>query len=103
MSIGEKLLKKTVININIETGSCDPTDYGTNEDALKKYVKFDYFRLDLISFIEEMIDCFGLVNVYNRFAQVLSKEKLTRDKRSPHPKRIPDQLLKPDRCATFPV
>ncbi|KAJ4701790.1 Patatin [Melia azedarach] len=54
--IGEKLLKKPVAKVNFETGLCEPSNQGTNEEAL------------------------------TRLAEVLSKEKRIRDMRSPHGK-----------------
>ncbi|KAJ0025136.1 hypothetical protein Pint_08815 [Pistacia integerrima] len=54
VKIGERLLKKPIIKVNLETGVCVPSTWGTNEKALK------------------------------RVAEVLSKEKRTRDMRSPH-------------------
>ncbi|KAJ0024898.1 hypothetical protein Pint_08826 [Pistacia integerrima] len=54
VKIGERLLKKPIIKVNLETGVCEPSTWGTNEKALK------------------------------RVAEVLSREKRTRDMRSPH-------------------
>ncbi|KAI8539019.1 hypothetical protein RHMOL_Rhmol09G0148500 [Rhododendron molle] len=40
VKIGENLLKKPVSRVNLETGLSEPCkDFGTNEEALKKYAK----------------------------------------------------------------
>lgn len=37
VKIGERLLKKPIARVNLETGVCEPSDWGTNEKALKRY------------------------------------------------------------------
>ncbi|EEF52445.1 patatin-like protein 2 [Ricinus communis] len=54
VKIGERLLKKPVSRVNLETGRFEPIDQGTNEEALE------------------------------RFARILSEEKRLRHVRSPH-------------------
>ncbi|KAJ9166201.1 hypothetical protein P3X46_020983 [Hevea brasiliensis] len=54
VKVGERLLKKPVSKVNLETGTFEPTNQGTNEEALK------------------------------RFAKLLSQEKQVRLARSPH-------------------
>ncbi|CAL5332369.1 unnamed protein product [Camellia sinensis] len=54
VKVGERLLKKPVSRVNLETGLVEPSDEETNEDALR------------------------------RFAKLLSQEKRLRDIRSPH-------------------
>lgn len=54
VEIGERILKKPVSKVNLETGEFEPANQGTNEEALK------------------------------RFAKILSQEKLLRLARSPH-------------------
>ncbi|KAL7262093.1 hypothetical protein ACSBR1_000469 [Camellia fascicularis] len=54
VKVGERLLKKPVSRVNLETGLVEPSDKETNEDALR------------------------------RFAKLLSQEKRLRDIRSPH-------------------
>ncbi|KAL9446153.1 hypothetical protein AB3S75_013925 [Citrus x aurantiifolia] len=56
VGIGERLLKKPVTKVNFETGLCEPTGQGTNDEALR------------------------------RLAEVLSREKRIRDMRSPQGK-----------------
>ncbi|XP_030955851.1 patatin-like protein 2 isoform X1 [Quercus lobata] len=56
--IGERILKKPVSRVNLETGLSEPVENGgTNEEALKK------------------------------FAKILSRERMLRDAKSPHTKR----------------
>ena len=37
VQVGEKLLKKPVSRVNLQSGVFEPLNQGTNEDALKKY------------------------------------------------------------------
>ncbi|KAK2992300.1 hypothetical protein RJ640_020293 [Escallonia rubra] len=65
--IGEKLLKKPVARVNLETGLTEPiTNGGTNEDALKK------------------------------FAKLLSDEKKLRESKSPQLYKAPSSTMKLD-------
>lgn len=45
VKVGEKLLKKPVSRVNLQTGSYEPLNNGTNEDALKKYVYYIYIYI----------------------------------------------------------
>lgn len=38
VEVGEKLLKKPVSKVNLETGICEPCHEDTNEEALKRYI-----------------------------------------------------------------
>ena len=38
VEVGENLLKKQVSSVNMETGICEPSHKGTNEDALVRYI-----------------------------------------------------------------
>ncbi|XP_044511170.1 patatin-like protein 2 isoform X2 [Mangifera indica] len=37
VKIGERLLKKPIAKVNLETGVCEPSTWGTNEKALKRF------------------------------------------------------------------
>ncbi|KAJ9186702.1 hypothetical protein P3X46_002247 [Hevea brasiliensis] len=37
--VGERLLKKPVSRINLDTGKFEPTNQGTNEEAIQKFAK----------------------------------------------------------------
>lgn len=38
VEVGEKLLKKPVSQVNLETGICEPCHKDTNEEALIRYI-----------------------------------------------------------------
>jgi hypothetical protein len=49
--IGERLLKKPVSRVNMETGLSEPIpNGGTNEEALKKYGRTQHAQLHVIIF-----------------------------------------------------